>query len=115
MELKTGRVLDAIRDMVEFQCDNLKQKNNFVSLQNFIAENPEEMSHRILSHIQYMWSVKSIDGIVPKLNEVYILTRELSTFMKNCRDLLGIHTPVSDSSLLAEIEKIITNRHTVGN
>merc|ERR1711991_1150701 len=79
---------------IEFQCDSLKQNNNYTSLQNFIADNPEDMSSRILSHIQYMWGVKSIEGIVPKLNEVYIHTKELTTFLKNCRDILGIHTYV---------------------
>lgn len=108
---KAGHVLEAIHDMVEFQCDRLKQSCNFTSLQNFIAENPEDMLGRILSHIQYMWGVKSIDGIVPKLNEVYIHTKELTTFLKNCRDILGIHTSVSDYTLLIEIEKIISVRH----
>ena len=109
---KAGNVLEVIRDMIEFQCDSIKQNNNYTSLQQFIADNPEDMSSRILSHIQYMWGVKSIEGIVPKLNEVYIHTKELSTFLKNCRDLLGISTPVSDSSLFAEIEKMISERRS---
>ena len=109
---KAGNVLEVIRDMIEFQCDSLKQNNNYTSLQNFIADNPEDMSSRILSHIQYMWGVKSIEGIVPKLNEVYIHTKELSTFLKNCRDLLGISTPISDASLFAEIEKMISERRS---
>ena len=106
---KTGKICDVIRDMVDFQVDAMKQKNNFVSLQTFIRDNPDEMTNRILSHIQYMFGVQSLEGLIPKLNKIYIFTQELSTFTRSMRDVLGISTSpnVSDSSVLAEVEKVV--------
>ena len=99
----------AIRDMSTFQIAVLRQKNNFMAIQDFVRDNPEEMTSRILSHVQYVFGIQNLDGLIPKMNQIYIYTQEMSTFVKSVRDILGTTTKdCSDSALLVEIERLLS-------
>ena len=105
---------EVIRDMVDFQIDAMRQKTNFVAVQDFIRDNPEEMCNRILSHIQYVFGITSLEGLIPKMNQIYIFTQELATFMKSLRDTLGVSTKdCSDSALLVEVERLVSDSKTL--
>jgi len=104
----TSKINEVIRDLVDFQIDVLKQKTNFASAQDFIRDNPDEMVNRILSHVQYIYGINNLEGLIPRMNQVYIFTQELVTFLRSVRDILEITSKdCPDSALLVEIERII--------
>lgn len=50
----------------------------------------------------------SLDGLIPRMNQVYLYTEEMSNFMTCMRDLLNM--PVgdkTDAAVQAEIQRIV--------
>lgn len=106
----TDNVEEVIRDLVDFQVDSLGQRNNVIVLQDFMNSNPDEMLVRVLSHLQHIFGITHIEGLIPKMNQIYIFTQEMTTFLKSIRSILGVSSnkDFSDSSLLIEIERVIS-------
>ena len=76
--------------------------------ENYILDRPEILVNRIIGHIQYLFEIKSLDGVLPRLNQVYLFVEEMRNFLKASRalvDVKGHSTEVmnNNSMLLAEI------------
>jgi hypothetical protein len=45
--------------------------------ERFVAEKPELFVNRVVQHFQYLFGVKTADGLFPKLNELYLFVSEM--------------------------------------
>ena len=55
----------------------------------------------------YLFQVPSLDGLLPKCNQIYIKTEEVNTFLKEMRSNLGIKEK-DDSKVLSELRRMTT-------
>jgi hypothetical protein len=73
--------------------------------------------NRIVGHLQYLFEIKSLDGVLPRMNQVYLFTEEMRNFLATARAIVGQSGIVGSGGgggvvpnaiLLAEIERRLT-------
>lgn len=46
--------------------------------------------NRIVAHFQNLFEVKALEGVFPKMNEVFVANNEMKNFIKSLKALLQI-------------------------
>ena len=100
--------LELIRDMCDFQVEIMKHNKSFQSAEKYIHDHPEQLTSRLISHLQYLFQVSALEGLLPRLNQVYIFHEEMKNFLSVMREVLGLPASSSDTILLAEIQNHVT-------
>lgn len=85
----SARILNSLFDMVNFQVDVLKNKDNLNEMSSFIKSRPELICNNIISHVQYLFDIQSTSGILPRLNQVFLYCEQTRNFLATARVLLG--------------------------
>jgi hypothetical protein len=102
-----------IRSLVEFREEVFAHSANYTETERFIAERPEILVNSIVDHIKYLFAVPRLEGLIPRLNEIYLFTQEMGNFMQVCRTMLGMqHLP--DASVISEIYRRINRGDDAG-
>lgn len=103
------KIFEIVRDLVDFQAEVMHHDQSLVLAEDYIRERPEILVNRIVGHIQYLFEIKSLDGVLPRLNQVYIFVEEMRNFMSTMRAMLqvkpGVAGEASNTMLLAEIQR----------
>jgi hypothetical protein len=85
------RACSVIRSLVDFHAEVLNDEDNMRSVISFIKDRPDLAVNRIVGHILYVFDIKSVDGILPRMNQLYLFNEEMKNFMAAMRALLGAH------------------------
>jgi hypothetical protein len=91
-----------IRSLVEFQEEIFRHSHNYTDAQKFMNERPEVLVNSLMGHILYLFGIRSLQGVIPRMNEVYLFTEEMGNFMANVRQMLNMKT-MPDATVLTEI------------
>lgn len=112
------KVSEVINDLVGFHLDRAGHEGSVRAATAYLQERPDLAVNRILSHIQYIFGVKSIDGIIPLMNQVYLFNEEMKNFLASMRVLLcrkesggylnGADRNLSNAIILDEIHRRMT-------
>jgi len=102
-----SKVFTVVREMVDFEVEVMKHKKSFRAAEDFIREQPELMVNRQLSHIQYLFNIPSLDGLFPRMNQIYLQVEQMTNFLNTARHALDLKT-ASDAALIAEVTMIVT-------
>ncbi len=99
-----------IRDLVDFEQEVMHNKASLLHAAEFVRDQPAVIVNRIVGHVQYLFEIKSLEGVLPRMNQVYLFTEEMRNFLATVRALLGTNSSaaVPNSVLLAEIERRIS-------
>ena len=95
-----------IRGCVDFEADVLKHKKSFGAAEDFLKEQPELLVNRQISHIQYLFNIPSIEGVYPRMNQVYLFHEQMSNFLNISRQALGLKG-APDASVVGELQRMI--------
>ena len=91
-----------IRSLIEFQEEVMRHTQNYSDAQKYINERPEVLINSLMAHIQYLFGISTLQGVIPRMNEVYLFTEEMSNFMSNVRQMLHMKS-MPDATVLTEI------------
>lgn len=69
--------------------------------------------NRVVRHFQLLFGVTTIEGCLPKLNEVYRFSSETQTFLRTCGDLLNMSSN-SNTAIMRRLETLLKGRISVG-
>lgn len=109
-----GTVCKKIKELVDLQVEVLNSRQSVATTERFIKDRPDIVVNRILSHIQYLFEVKTVDGILPRLNQVYVFNEEMKNFMTALRAALGRSTSTAQAIVIEEalhqLAKVKLNR-----
>lgn len=113
-----GSSIQILRELVDFQAEVMHNKQSLLRAEEFVREQPEVLVNRIVSHIQYLFEAKTLEGVLPRMNQVYLFTEEMRNFLATARAIVGNtgivgmkgngSGAVPNSVLLAEIERRLT-------
>lgn len=106
-ELSDERILDAISDLVETERMILKSRAIHENAELFLVDKPELFVSRVVQHFQYLFQVKKVEGVLPKMNELYLFTSEMENMIKVLKGLVGIEGTCSNTVLLVTLEAAI--------
>ncbi|XP_044178701.1 centrosomal protein of 70 kDa-like isoform X4 [Acropora millepora] len=65
----------------------------------------------ILAHFQKLFDVNSIEGIFPRMNEVYMYLGESHNLLNNLRDILGLEPLCKSSDVVNAVAKLSKAKH----
>lgn len=97
-----------IKSLVDCQLEMFRSSKSFVDAQTFISERPEVLVNSIIEHIRYLFGIKSLQGTIPRMNEVYLFSEEMSNFISNARHILKMSN-LPDATVITEIYQRIKN------
>ena len=58
--------------------------------ENVMKAKPDDLPHRLVSHFQQLFEVRSVSGVLPRMTELYLYVNETNNFVKVLRNLLGL-------------------------
>jgi hypothetical protein len=105
--LSPSQAAVALRDLVDLERRILKQGATFKQANEMIGANPELLVSRIVRHFQHLFGVKNMEGLFPKINEVYLFVNEQDSFLKNLKGMLGVGTDGSNALVLSQIQQLV--------
>lgn len=86
-------LIQSMRDIIDCHVDIMNHTQTQITIEEYIKQRPDIIINRILNHVSYLYDIKSINGIIPKLNEVYIFYEETNNFFNSIRTLLKKQHP----------------------
>ena len=93
-----------IKEMCDFEINAIKNKKSFKSGEDYIKSHPEELTASILNHVMYIFEIKELQGVLPKMNELYIYIQEQKNFLSTMREKMRLK---NERDVLTEISKRI--------
>jgi hypothetical protein len=105
------RIFEMVRDLVDFQVEVMHHDQSLIYAEDYIRDRPEILVNRIVGHIQYLFEIKTLDGVLPRMNQIYLFVEEMRTFLAAVRAMVQsksefANSPaVTNSMLLAEVQR----------
>ncbi|KAI9979938.1 hypothetical protein PInf_027472 [Phytophthora infestans] len=78
----------------------------------FGGRRPNVLINQIVRHFSHLFQVKTIDGALPKINEIYLLVNEMKNFVHVIRDLLHLKKDTSMVHCLNAIKERLEENST---
>ena len=101
---KATLTLEKIGNLIDFQAEIFQNKEFYNNAEKFVSTRPDVLVNSIIVHLQYLFGVTSLDGVIPRMNQVYLFAEEMRNFMVRMRDLLHMET-LADATVLTEIQR----------
>merc|ERR1712154_389511 len=90
MELPLHEIVKQIEELVQSEEYLLNSKQCFNNAQKNLMTNPEDLCNRIIRHFQHIFSIKNIEGVFPKMNQIYLEIEEMRNLVKTIKSILGL-------------------------
>ena len=100
------RVLAEIKGLLSNVKDLQKEEQFYDSIAEEMKMNPNEMTTRMVNHFQQLFDVNSTRGIMPKMNELFLYTSEMNTFMNAVRARLALNQHATTSAVMNALSQI---------
>ena len=88
--------LNIIKELVDFQLGSLKNSRAYKTADDYLRSKPEELVAQIMNHVMYLFEIKELQGVVPKMNQLYIFIEEQRNFVSATRDNMKIKSGSSN-------------------
>ncbi len=95
-----------LQSLVKLEKDMLRHRSALKGAEAYMESHPEALVSRIVAHFQQLFNVRSMEGVFPKLNQVYVELSETSNFLQVLRPTLGLSPRASVHACLAKVQEI---------
>jgi hypothetical protein len=68
---------------------------------------PADFLSHVCSHFNRLFELRSTEGMLPKMNELYLFVNEQTNFLKVLRSMLGVEKDASVHSLLSTLRQAL--------
>ena len=72
------------------------------------------LMNRIVQHFQYLFDVKTIQGVLPKLNATYLFVKEMNTYLSAIRQELALDPSTSATRCLEALVEMLPKKTKAG-
>lgn len=93
-------ILAALRDLVSLESELFARREAYESAETAIGTSPDLLVNRIVLHFQHVFNVARIEGVFPKVNELYVFCSEVQTVLAEFRTVLGLSREASPKFIL---------------
>src|SRR5690606_31837175 len=114
-----------IEELADLEYEMLQGDVAFQLGDEYVKQNPELLVSRLINHIQNLFQIKSLEGMLPHMNRIYIFTQQMQNFLNSVRADMDYPSDMSDEALLKELDHLLkkraysnnghTNGHTNGH
>jgi hypothetical protein len=99
-EMSDEQALRAVRDLVELEKLVLARDDLYQSAETVVQQNPDLFVNRVVLHFRYLFGVKQMEGVFPKMNEVYLFTNEMNAFVRELKAMFGMKEGVATATVV---------------
>merc|ERR1712227_1045126 len=100
------KVLQSVRNLVHLELSILGQQQALQSADEKIRAHPELLVNQVLLHFQQLFNVRSMEGVLPKMNQIYVFNNEMANFLQLLRPVLGLSEKASTHAILSSVEEL---------
>ncbi|KAL3663984.1 hypothetical protein V7S43_010872 [Phytophthora oleae] len=90
-----SRAVHIISDLVELEKSVIHHREIYKQAAAEVERRPNVLINQIVRHFSHLFQVKSIDGVLPKINEIYLFVNEMKNFLHVIRDHLHLNKDTS--------------------
>ncbi|ETL93414.1 hypothetical protein L917_08417 [Phytophthora nicotianae] len=90
-----SRAVHIVSELVELEKSVVHHREIYTQAAAEVERRPNVLINQIVRHFSHLFEVKSIDGVLPKINEIYLLVNEMKNFLHVIRDLLHLKKDTS--------------------
>ncbi|CCI42551.1 unnamed protein product [Albugo candida] len=101
--LTTAEALQIISDLMQQESDAFCRDETYKIARTEIEQKPTVLIHQIIRHFSHLFQVKSLEGVMPKMNEIYLFVSELQNFLVVARNELCLPKSKTVTACLNEI------------
>eukprot|EP00484_Ammonia_sp_Unknown_P027484 CAMPEP_0197031936 /NCGR_PEP_ID=MMETSP1384-20130603/10753_1 /TAXON_ID=29189 /ORGANISM="Ammonia sp." /LENGTH=949 /DNA_ID=CAMNT_0042461521 /DNA_START=56 /DNA_END=2905 /DNA_ORIENTATION=- len=105
--LPLHEMVKQIEELVQSEEYLLSSKKCFDSAEKSLIANPDDLCHRIIRHFEHIFSVKSIEGVFPKMNQIYLELNEMRNLIKTIKSILGLPQNCATNVCFKELQKVM--------
>lgn len=110
LERAVEQMVRTIEELTELEYETLQGDAAFELGDEYVKQNPELLVSRLINHIQNLFQIKSLEGMLPHMNRVYIFTEQMRNFLTGARADFGYPSEMSDEALLKELDQVLKKR-----
>lgn len=104
-------ILDGVRSMIEDE-NRLLWDNSFKNINNMQSPmygKGTELTSKLIQHFQHLFDVPNMEGVLPKMNDLYNKVQECQNAMSALNQVLGLSFNASSSETLSLARRVLTN------
>ncbi len=102
-----SRMILAVRELVQYKVSHsLSSKEAEEELVN----EPRNLVHKIIKHIQTLFQVESMEGVLPKMNQIFVTINETKNGLDTLRLLLRLEETASWSACLSFVKYLMDKK-----
>eukprot|EP00941_MAST-03F_sp_MAST-3F-sp1_P000472 g472.t1 len=109
--LSNDDVQEAIRDLINLEQRVLHRIEVYESAEGELTAKPNLLINKIVVHFKRLFDVNQLEGVLPKMNEIYLLSKEMTMFIRQIASLLK--TELTPEKCLQEVQNLINERNQI--
>ncbi|KAG7377658.1 hypothetical protein PHYPSEUDO_011180 [Phytophthora pseudosyringae] len=90
-----ARAVYIVSELVELEKSVIHHREIYTQAAAEVERRPNVLINQIVRHFSHLFQVKSIDGVLPKINETYLQVNEMKNFLHTIRDILHLKNDTS--------------------
>ncbi|KAL4138190.1 hypothetical protein PRIC2_001697 [Phytophthora ramorum] len=90
-----SRAVHIVSELVELEKSVIHHREIYTQAAAEVERRPNVLINQIVRHFSHLFQVKSIEGVLPKINETYLFVNEMRNFLHAVRDLLYLEKDTS--------------------
>lgn len=83
-------IRESVRDLVLHEKQLLDSDEAFKRASQALKDDPDATLHQLVLHFQNLFDVPQLQGVLPKMNEIYLFVNESLNHMRALRSILGV-------------------------
>ncbi|TYZ61057.1 hypothetical protein PybrP1_002662 [[Pythium] brassicae (nom. inval.)] len=98
-----SRAVHAVAELVDLEKNVLHHREIYSQAATEIERRPSVLVNQIVRHFSHLFHVKSVEGVLPKINEIFLFVNEMENFLNIVRGLLQLKAQASVTACLNAI------------
>lgn len=107
------RAVQMVAELVELEKSVLHHREIYTQAAEELEHRPSVLVNQIVRHFSQVFQVKSVEGVLPKINEIYLFVNEMQNFLKVTRALLNLKPDITLPALADAIRSLADGESTI--
>ncbi|CAI5723430.1 unnamed protein product [Peronospora effusa] len=90
-----SRAIHMVSELVELEKSIMHHREMYTQAAAEVERRPNVLINQIVKHFSHVFQVKNIEGVLPKINEIYLQVNEIKNFLHATRDVLHLRKNTS--------------------
>lgn len=100
-------LLAAVRQLVDVERAALGAQDTIKAAEGVLAQDPSMLLHRIVQHFQHLFDSPRLEGVLPRMNQVYVTLNEGRNCLRSLALVLGLPEDASPHSITSAVRGLV--------